>query len=245
MLLLHAVPHAVPIWQSHPCCLLFHLQPEHVPDDTISRLVALCNIVNVGIDTASLSATRSGSGSMAAPLASCSYPTLSCSRTQKLSSGRCFFGSEGRCLNRQPVGRLSRRQPGSIRIQVRMLTSLCVLCSQWQSTWDQSLRPEHTCRLALTSRPSCPSFSRALLLVSNQPASQCLSRPTMCSPLHIAHPSLVVTVSLYCDSQHVSAVIVNLGEGIYTRSQLKAASKGRPSIGILLLSNVALVAVRA
>ena len=40
-----------------------------------------------------------------------------------------------------------------------------------------------------------------------------------------------------------SAVIVNLGEGIYTRSQLKAASKGRPSIGILLLSNVALVAV--
>lgn len=39
------------------------------------------------------------------------------------------------------------------------------------------------------------------------------------------------------------AVIVNLGEGIYTRSQLKASSKGRPSIGILLLSNVALVTV--
>ena len=39
------------------------------------------------------------------------------------------------------------------------------------------------------------------------------------------------------------AVIVNLGEGIYTRSQLKASSKGRPSIGILLLSNIALVAV--
>ena len=42
-----------------------------------------------------------------------------------------------------------------------------------------------------------------------------------------------------------SVVIVNLGEGIYTRSQLKASSKGRPSIGILLLSNVALVAVRS
>ncbi|CAL5228429.1 g11563 [Coccomyxa viridis] len=42
--------------------------------------------------------------------------------------------------------------------------------------------------------------------------------------------------------QGVAFVIVNLGEGIYTRSQLEAASKGRPSIGILLLSNVALVA---
>jgi hypothetical protein len=38
--------------------------------------------------------------------------------------------------------------------------------------------------------------------------------------------------------------VVSLGEGLYTRSQLKPGAKGRPSLIVLLTSSVALAGVR-
>lgn len=46
--------------------------------------------------------------------------------------------------------------------------------------------------------------------------------------------------SLVCTA---SAVVVSLGEGIYTRSQLKANAKGRPSLVVLISTSVALAGV--